>query len=108
MRAINAALCAGKPRRDAARSAVIDLLFGRLKGSRISLWRSEGEPGAMRLLCLASKVAGQGVVSTASHLRQAEYAACDDGLVNTGVWVSADAPNAPARQPVRANDVVAL
>ena len=84
------------------------MIFGRLKGSRVSLWRSEGEPGAMRLLCLAWKVAGQGVVSTASHLRHAEYAACDDGLVNTGVWVSADAPNAPARQPVRANDVVAL
>ena len=102
LQAISAAFYAGKSSRDEARSAVIDLIFGRLKCSRVSLWRFDGEPGAMRLLCVASKVAGQGLVTTESHLRETEYAAYFDGLVNTGMYVSADAMRDPALQPMRA------
>ncbi len=56
----------------------------------------------MRLLCIGSKVVGRGLVTTESHFREAEYAAYLDGLVNTGVYVSAGAMRDPALRPMRA------
>ena len=103
LQAIGAAFYAGKTGRDEARSTVIDLIFGRLKCSRVSLWRFDGEPGSLSLLCFASKVAGQCLVTTESHLLEAEYAAYFDGLLNTGTYVSVDAMRDPALQPMRAN-----
>jgi len=103
LQAIGAAFYAGKTGRDGARSALIDLIVRRLKCSRVSLWRFDGEPGSMGLLCFASKVVGHGLVTTESHLLETEYAAYFDGLVNTGMYVSVDAMNDPALQPMRAN-----
>ena len=106
LQAIGAAFYAGKTDRNEARSAVIDLIIGRLKCSRVSLWRFDGKPGSMCLLCFASKRAGQELVVAESHLMEAEYAAYFDGLVNTGMYVSADAMHDPALQPMRANYLV--
>ena len=103
LQTIGAAFYGGKAGRDEARSAVIDLIIGRLKCSRVSLWRFDGEPGSFSLLCFASKVAGQCLVITESHLLEAEYAAYFDGLLNTGTYVSVDAMRDPALQPMRAN-----
>ena len=103
LQAITAAFYAGKTSRDEARSAVIDLIIGRLKCSRVSLWCFDGEPGSMSLLCVASKVAGQGLVTAESRLLEAEYAAYFDSLVNTGMCASDDALRDPALQPMRAS-----
>ena len=103
---ISAAFYAGKTSRDEARSAVIDVIFRRLNCSRVSLWRFDGVPGSLRLLCFASKVAGQPLVTTEQWLLEEEYSAYFDGLVREGMYVSIDAMADPRLQPLRANYLV--
>ena len=100
---ISAAFYAGKVTRDAARSAVIDVVVGRLRCSRVSLWRFDGERGALTLLCFASKVAGGALVTAESRLLESEYRAYFDGLVGSGMYVSVDAMNDAHLQPMRDN-----
>jgi GAF domain-containing protein len=103
----------GKIDRDQGRSAVIDVIFDRLRCSRISLWRFDGHAGDRSLLCFASKAAGAGLDLTESRLREAEYSDYFAGLVNNGMFVSVDAMADPLLQPMRerylvANDVRSL
>lgn len=98
---------AGKISRDEARSAVIDAIFARLGCSRVSLWRFDGEPGALCLLCFASKAAGAELVTTERWLREAEYRDYFDGLVRTGMYVSVDAMTDANLQPMRENYLLA-
>ena len=98
---ICAAFYAGKTSRDQARSAVIDVIFGRLRCSRVSLWRFDGEGAALSLLCFASKVAGGVLDTEPSRLQESEYRDYFDGLVVTGMYVSVDAMTDPALQPMR-------
>lgn len=104
---ISAAFYAGKTSRDAARSAVIDVIAGRLQCSRVSLWRFEGEPGDLRLLCFASKRSGAALETAPSTLRQAEYRDYFDELVTTGMYRSPDTFHDPVLQPMRERYLVA-
>lgn len=89
--------------RDAARSAVIDVIFGRLKCSRISLWRFDGEPGALRLLCFASKASGQALLTSERDLLEHEYSDYFNGLVRSGIYASLDALSDANLAPMRAS-----
>jgi GAF domain-containing protein len=104
---ICAAFYAGKTTRDQARSAVIDVIFGRLRCSRVSLWRFDGEGEALSLLCFASKAAGGTLDTTPSRLQESEYRDYFDGLVVTGMYVSVDAMADPALQAMRDNYLAA-
>lgn len=103
---VAAAFYSGKISRDAARSAVIDLIFDRLGCSRVSLWRFEGRPGDLSLLCFASKVAGSELVTTESWLRESEYRDYFDALVGEGTYVSLDTLADANLQPMRENYLV--
>lgn len=100
---IGAAFYSGETSRDDARSAVIDLITGQLGCSRVSLWRFDGPPGALRLLCLASKVAGGELFTSEHSLLEAEYRDYFDMLVRTGMYVGNDALADPLLQPMREN-----
>ncbi len=91
---------AGKIGRDAALAAVIDVILGRLQCSRVSLWRFDGPPGELVLLCFAAKRPGAALEATEGRLTEAKYRAYFDGLVRTGVYVSDDAMNDPDLQPM--------
>jgi GAF domain-containing protein len=97
---------AGKTSRDEARSAVIDVIFRRLRCSRVSLWRFDGGPGALRLLCFASKVAGQSLVTTERWLAATEFGPYFDGLVRDGTYLSNDAMTDSNLQPMHDNYLV--
>jgi GAF domain-containing protein len=103
---IASAFYAGKVTRDEARSGVIDVIFGRLHCSRVSLWRFDGEAGDLSLLCFASKAAGGVLDTTPGQLRESEYRDYFDSLVGTGMFVSVDAMADPLLQPMRDNYLV--
>lgn len=104
---VSAAFYGGKITRDAARSAVIDVIAGRLNCSRVSLWRFEGEPGDLHLLCFASKRTGGALETAPSTLRQTEYRDYFDELVGMGMFRSDDAFADPVLQPMRERYLVA-
>ena len=87
---IASAFCAEELTRDAARSAVMDV-FGRMKGLRISLRRFDGEPGALRLLCFASRARGHDRLTSQRDLPAQEYGACFDALMCSDRYASVDA-----------------
>ena len=103
---ISGAFYAGKVDRDAARSAVIDVIQGRLRCSRVSLWRFDGMPGDLRLLCFASKREDGALNTVPAELHQREYRDYFAALVQTGTFVSVDAMADPTLQPMRANYLV--
>ena len=103
---IATAFYADEMTRDAARSAVIDVVLGRLKCSRVSLWRFDGEPGSSRLLCFASKFSGQALVTRQRALHEQEYSAYFDALVRSGMYASADAMSDANLAPMRASYLV--
>ncbi|MEO8059234.1 MAG: GAF domain-containing protein [Burkholderiales bacterium] len=98
---IGAAFYTGTRSRDEARSDVVDVIAGQLKCSRVSLWRFDGTAGALRLLCLASKVSGGELVTSERSLHEAEYREYFDVLVRTGMYVSHDAMHDPHLRPMR-------
>ncbi|MEP6874110.1 MAG: GAF domain-containing protein [Burkholderiales bacterium] len=98
---------AGRISRDEGRSAVIDVILDRLHCSRVSLWRFDGDAGDRRLLCFAAKVAGAELDVTEHRLHEPEYRDYFDGLVNNGMFVSADALADPLLQPMRENYLIA-
>ena len=100
---IAAALYAGKSSRDEARAAVIDTIAGWLRCSRVSLWRFDGFPGSLTLLCFAAKATGGVLDTSVQRLHEAEYRNYFDALVQTGMFVSDDAMADPHLQPMRAS-----
>ena len=103
---INAAFVAGKITRDEARTAVMAVIFDKLHCSRVSLWRFDGEAGALSLLCFASQASG-GVLDTRTRrLAAAEYRGYFDELVNTGMYVCADTFSDIRLAPMRDNYLV--
>ena len=94
-------LYAGKIDRDGARSALAALLLDHLECSRVSLWRFDGEPGTLALLCFAAKVAGEPLSTTETRLHEPQYRAYFDGLVVTGMYVCTDAMNDPRLAALR-------
>lgn len=101
LQGIAAAFYAGKLARNAAREAVIDLIAGWLKCSRVSLWRFDGDAGALALLCFASKAVGGALDTVERRLEQGEYHAYFDGLAQRGTYVCHDTLNDPNLQPMR-------
>ena len=98
---ISSAFVAGKISRDEARSAVIQLIFERIGCSRVSLWRFDGEPGALHLLCFAACAVGGALDTRERRLTSAEYGDYFNALIATGMYVSDDAQADAPLQPMR-------
>jgi GAF domain-containing protein len=103
LQSICAAFYSGAMSRDEARSSVIDVIFGRLRCSRVSLWRFDGHPGDLSLLCFASKAAGAALDTTESRLRESEYREYFGALVQSGMYASVDAMTDVNLLPMREN-----
>ena len=98
---ISSAFGAGKVSRNEARSAVIQLIFDRIGCSRVSLWRFDGEPEALRLLCFASRAVGGELDTQEQRLTATEYREYFNVLVGTGMYIAHDAQADPHLQPMR-------
>lgn len=91
----------GRCARDAARSAVIDLIFERLGCARISLWKFQGAGSDLSLMCFASKIAGGPLDTTERHLAASDFRDYFNALIERGTYVSVDALTDPALRPMR-------
>jgi hypothetical protein len=94
-------------------SAVLDVILTRLQCARVSMWKFDGENDDLTLLCFASKTAAGGFDNSDRRLLREEFIGYFNGLVGSGMYVSADAMNDPALQPMRqsyllANNVVSM
>jgi GAF domain-containing protein len=103
---ISSAFVAGKISRNEARSAVIQVIFDRIGCSRVSLWRFDGEPGQLSLLCFASRTVGGELDTRERRLTAAEYRDYFNALIHTGVYVGHDAQSDPHLQPMRQSYLV--
>lgn len=103
---ISAAFVSGSINRNQGRAAVIQVVFDRIQCSRVSLWRFDGEPGALSLLCFASRSVGGELDTQEQRLTAAEYREYFNELVNTGTYVAHDAWADPHLQTMRQNYLV--
>ena len=88
-------------------SAVIDVVLARLRCARVSMWKFDRLGDELTLLCFASKTA-DGVFDTSERrLLRPEYIDYFNSLVDASTYVSVDAMNDPALQPMRQNYVLA-
>ena len=71
--------------------------------SRYCLWRFDGGPGELSLLCFASRAVGQPLDTRERRLTSAEYRECFNTLVGSGMYVCHDAQADPHLEPLRAN-----
>ena len=78
-----------------------DVVLARLACSRVSLWRFDGEPGALSLLCFAAKVAGGEFERHETRLARSGYAAYFDALRRAGIYTSDDTLADPNLEPMR-------
>jgi hypothetical protein len=103
----------GRAARPETQSAVLDVVLARLQCARISMWKFDGVGLGLTLLCFASKTA-DGVFDTSDRrLQRPEFVAYFNSLVDSGTYVSTEALNDPALQPMResyllANNVVSM
>ncbi len=97
---------AGRTSRDETRSAVIDVVLGRLQCARVSLWKFNGDGDDLTLLCFASKSAGGALDTSDRRLHRVEYRDYFNALIERGTYLSVDAMNDPALQPMRDNYLV--
>ena len=103
LQTINTRFMAGEITRDQARLAVIDLIMLRLHCSRVSLWRFDGEPGNLSMLCFAAKEVGGELDTLEKRLELSEYRHYFDALIHQGAYVSNDALHDPHLQGMRGN-----
>jgi hypothetical protein len=94
-------------------SAVIDVVLARLQCARVSMWKFDGAGDDLTLLCFASKTAAGRFDNSDRRLLREEFIDYFNGLVGSGIYVSPDAMNDPALQPMRqsyllANNVVSM
>ena len=101
------AFYAGRIERNTARSSVIDVVMARIRCQRVSLWKFEGGPGRLRLLCFAAKTAGEQLDTTERRLDEDEYRDYFNALIERGTYVSGDALNDRALAPMREPYLVA-
>src|SRR6476646_1173131 len=88
-------------------SAVIDIVLARIRCARVSMWKFDRVGEELTLLCFASKTA-DGVFDTSERrLRRPEFTDYFNSLVDAGTYMSVDAMNDPALQPMRENYLVA-
>lgn len=102
LQTISTQFVAGEITRDQARSAVIDRLLMRLQCSRVSLWRFDGAPAHLTMLCFAAKAVGGELVTDEERLDLPDYRHYFDALINRGAYVSNDTANDPNLQGMRA------
>lgn len=93
LQSINAQFVAGEITLDEAREAVIDRMTSRFNCSRVSLWRFDGEPGQLTMLCFAAKPKGGALETREKRLELDEYRDYFDALTTQGAYVSNDAMN---------------
>jgi hypothetical protein len=104
---------AGRVARPEMQSAVLDVVLARVQCARVSMWKFDGAGADLTLLCFASKTS-DGVFDTSDRrLQRPEFVAYFNSLVGSGTYVSVDAMNDPALQPMResyllANNVVSM
>ena len=82
---------AGRIDRNAVRSAVMDVILARIGCQRVSMWKFEGAPGRLNLLCFASKTAGGELDTSERRLAQSQYRDYFNALIERGTYVSSDA-----------------
>lgn len=92
---------AGAIDRDTARSALTDEVIDWVDCSSVSLWRFDGAPGSLVLRCFAVKSQGALLANVDSIIRQDEFRAYFDALIETGVYISDDAGIDPTLAPMR-------
>jgi len=97
---------AGRIDRLAVRSAVMDIVLERIGCQRVSMWKFEGEPGNLSLLCFASKTAAGELDFSESRLAQRQYRDYFNALIERGTYVSSDTFTAPALAPMRESYLV--
>jgi hypothetical protein len=88
-------------------SAVFDVVLERMRCARVSMWKFDDSGDELSLLCFGSKTPG-GAFDTAPdrRLRRDEYLHYFNGLVDSGIYMSVDAMNDPALQPMRASYLI--
>ena len=83
-------------------SAVFDVILERLRCARVSMWKFEGSGDELALICFASKnAAGDFRFANEGRLQPDEFIHYFNGLVDSGIYMSADALNDPALQAMR-------
>jgi len=97
---------AGRMDRLAVRSVVMDVVLTRIGCQRVSMWKFEGDPGHLSLLCFAAKTANGELDFSEKRLVQSEYRDYFNALIERGTYVASDALAAPALQPMRASYLV--
>ncbi len=105
LQTISAKLTGGDITRNQAREALIDLIMLRMRCSRVSLWRFDGEYENLAMLCFAAKEAGGALDVEEKRLEMSEYRDYFDDLINQGTYVSNDTLNDPHLQGMRRNYV---
>ena len=84
------------------RSAVFEVILQRLRCARVSMWKFEGSGDELALVCFASKTAGgEFRFENQGRLQRDEFIHFFNGLVDSGIYMSFDALNDPALQPLR-------
>jgi len=100
------AFYAGRTDRNVCRAAVIDLVLARIRCQRVSMWKFEGVPGRLNLLCFASKTADGALDTTERRLAQHEYRDYFNALIERGTFVSGDVLRDPALAAMRESYLV--
>jgi GAF domain-containing protein len=103
---ISTAFVGGKLSRNEARAAVIGVIFDRIRCSRVSLWRFDGDAGTLALLCFASLTAGGELDTRERRLAASEYRDYFNALTQRGMYVGPDAMADPRLQPMRQNYLI--
>ncbi len=95
-------LYAERRSRSEVQSEVFDVVLDRLRCARVSMWKFDDSGDELMLLCFGSKTPGGAFdTSTDRRLRRDEYLHYFNGLVDSGIYMSVDAMNDPALQPMR-------
>lgn len=98
---ISGAYYAGKIDAGEFWSRLCDVALTRLACSRVSLWRFDGEPGALALRCFAAKHAGDPMLRFDVRLSKSGYEAYYEVLRQGGVYASDDTLADPNLEPMR-------
>jgi GAF domain-containing protein len=94
---------AGRASRGETHSAVLDLILGRIRCPRVSMWKLVAGEDDLSLLCFASKTAGGAFDTSDRRLQRAQYHDYFDALIESGTRVSADALADPTLRAIGAS-----
>ncbi len=90
-----------------AQSGVFDVVLDRMRCARVSMWKFDRSDDELTLLCFGSKTPRGAYDTTPDRrLRRDEYLHYFNGLVDSGIYMSVDAMNDPALQPMRSSYLI--